>query len=600
MLRKNLPILLLAVAGAHAHAQAVYVQQTPGAPYPIIHVYSDSATQWDRVGETQNGLTFYVGARGSCPKNWKTQHSSHLKVMSGSQNVGSAHLGINRAHQNYGPDHGQNWVEHTIDAPYVNPQSPNSDPVAVCNAQLAARSASAPDPAQRRRELLGNGFTHDFARAYEAEFGLYCADTGAGFQESQYFIAEANIYAQVQCHSNPEALEVPPPQRLPDPVGINSMDIWANPSASANYRGFCPKELRFGGEISYKLPANGNAVDLRYRYVATHGANVFKSAVFTTRYTATGKKFLKSWELGFPLMTGGPQLSATTNSGEPDVYGGNVALEFLGNPPINANLQPVQFNVTCLKEGQFAEAVMGGENTLGAATRPRDPGFPGGNPQPDPWQHTVTPNVNPNPTIPLDPASIPGSKDPAPKNPGQPAPGEPAQPAPGLPDPVIPSGGIPPGAVPAQQNPTQQMTAPTQAPNKRPPFITFPAQPTPGAATSSAAALKAGKPDLIIRSVERVAGSDRKLRVRIENIGTAPAPASRLTLLLPNGRPISVEIKPCYVASYQTGAIDAPIPLPRTALRLQIDDNGRVAEGNENNNTYVLTGVPHGATDTSR
>lgn len=602
MLLKIVPIVVLLLAGSHAHAQAAYVQQRPGAPYPNIHVYSDSPTQWDRVGETDDGLTFYVDARGHCPDHWKSQTNSYLKVVSGSQDVAHANLRVSEHHQNYGPDHGQGWEQHTLTGTYVNPQSPNSSPVAVCNAQLAARSAGAPDPEQRRRELLATGFNVEVQRAYQAQFGLNCSDTGGGYQSSQFFRATADVYATVQCHSNPAALDVPeppPPQRQPDPVGINSMDIWANPSASANYRGFCPKRIHFGGEIRYVLPANGNDRDVKYRYIATHGVNVFKSDVYTTKFTETGKKILKSWPLQFPLVTGGPQLSAATESEAPDVYGGTVVLEFVGNPPIHANLKPVKFNITCLKEGQLSEAVMGGENTLGSATRPREPFPTDDDGAADPWQarNTVTPNVNPNPTIPL---PTPGSKDPAPQ--GQPEPGE--EP---VPDPVDPSGGIPPGAVPAQRGPTlagsagaagNSSAARTNAGGPAARRMT-PGSATPGAATSTAT-LKGGKPDLIIRSVERVPGSDRKLRVRIENVGTAPAPASRLTLFLPNGRPISVEIKPCYVTSYQIGVLDAPIPLPRTALRLQIDDAGRIPESNEGNNTYVLTGVPHGATDTSR
>ncbi len=612
MLRKLVTIAIFTLAGTRAHAQATaWVQQTPGEEYPTIHVYSDSATQWDRVS-TQGGLTFHVDARGQCIQYYRTQNNSFVSVYADGRPFAYANLGINEDHQNYGPDHGQGWQQLVFTGTYADPRSPNSDPVAMCNSLLASSAAGAADPARRRHELLAAGLTKEIQAAYTAEFALVCREKpGRVFRDEDVGEATTDLRAKLVCHGNPAALgnipePEPPPQRRPDPVGINSMDIWANPSASATYRGFCPKKIHFGGEIRYVLPANGNQANVRYRYVATQGENVFKSDVYKTTFTATGKKILKSWPLQFPLMTGGPQLSATTDSGVPDVYGGNVVLEFVGNPPIHANLQPVQFNVTCLKEGQFSEAVIGGDNTLGTPTRPRDPGFPGGNPQPDPWQgqQTTTANVNPNPTIPLPtPGKPPGSKDPAPgtPEPGVPEPAvpEPGVPEPGVPEPVVPSNGFPPGAVPAQRGPT--LATPQAGSGTRPRTTSSLGRNESitigGGKTESAAG--GGKPDLVIRSVTRVPGNERALRVHVANVGTAPSPATQLTLFLPNRPPVHIELKPVQITSYQLGVLEAPIPLTGLTLRLQVDARGRIAEGNEANNTYVLTGVRHNAKETT-
>lgn len=520
-MRKLVTLTLLTVAASQVNASPwAYVQQNPEGLVPAINVHSDSATQWDRVD--QSPLTFYVDARGRCDDTWRVQYESDLDVVSGGTHVADLALnGLDWNNQSYGPNHGGGWEELDGQGAYQDPDT-QAPPAAMCNQWLQQEAAASSNPAQRKRELLANGIRRIVQGAYKAEFRLVCLKKREtlGFYEPRYAHAEANLRAVVICHGNPAALDVPaaeppapPPQRKPDPVGISSMDIWANPSASATYRGFCPKKIHFGGEIRYVLPANGNPVDLRYRYVATQGANVFKSDVYTTQYTATGKKILKSWPLQFPLMTGGPQLSATTNSGEPDVYGGNVVLEFIGNPPIHANLQPVQFNVTCLKEGQLSEVAQGGQNTLASPTRPREP--------------------------PL----LPG-------NDGAPAPS-------------------------AQVGGSKQVTI---------------------GANQTEAKTPAGKPDLVIRSVTRVPGNDRQLRVQIANIGTAPSAATRLTVFPPSGAPIQVEIKPVMIKSWSTSAIEAPFPLTGR-VRLQIDAQGRVAESNENNNSYVLTGVSHSATE---
>ena len=164
------------------------------------------------------------------------------------------------------------------------------------------------------------------------------------------------------------------------------MDIWANPASSANYKGFCPKKVTFGGEVEYKvLP--GRTVNLKYRYVATSGARVIKSDYFTTTYNSTARKILHSWGLDFPLNTGGPQFAAPTNSGEPDVYGGNVVLEFAGGVKYHANLQPVQFKVTCLKEGVVNSALGGMPGSMTAPARPREV-LPGTQ-QPSPARQTL-------------------------------------------------------------------------------------------------------------------------------------------------------------------------------------------------------------------
>ncbi len=496
---RSISVLVFAIVAAQARAADwwAYTQQTPGKPFPTIHVYSDAGTSWDRVGDIEAGLTFHVDARGRCAESWNLHPDTSLDVYS-SQPVTAASLDINTGNRSYGPGHGAGWRAHDFKGPYKAPKSTAGTPVQMCNAWLNEESSGAADKAQRRRELLASGITRTVERAYTARFHLSCKQDNILFDDDYADkTATAELSAKVICHGNPDALDVPDPpaRRVKHDDGIHYMDIWANPASSANYKGFCPKKITFGGEAEYKvLP--GRTVNLKYRYVATSGARVIKSDYFTTTYDSTARKVLHSWGLDFPLNTGGPQIQAPTNSGEPTVYGGNVVLEFVGAVPFHANLQPVQFKVTCLKEGVVNPAIAGGADSMAAPARPHD-------------------------------------------------------------------------VVPAGQKPSLDRRQVKEA-----------------AAPSAAA-----KPDLTIRSANLASGSDRVLLVKIANLGTAPSPATQLTMLLPGGKPIRTPVGVIPARGLLEVRLMSTLALARTRpLRLRIDDPDRIEEANEANNEYSLTG----------
>src|SRR5687767_5788726 len=175
MLRTSMILALAMLAASEATAASwVFVRQTPGKPFPTIHVYSDHGTKWDRVGQLEAGLEFNIDARGRCEEDANTQNSSSLVVKSNNTEVATANLAINEGNRSYGPDHGQGWRTLNFKGHYVQQQIPSSSPAENCNAWAASTAGFAPDPAKRRQELLAEGFSRDLDHAYTARFTLSC------------------------------------------------------------------------------------------------------------------------------------------------------------------------------------------------------------------------------------------------------------------------------------------------------------------------------------------------------------------------------------------------------------------------------------------
>ncbi len=551
MIRIVPSLLVLALAGSPALADPwAYVQQTPGKPFPKIHVYSDSGTQWDRVGNLEDGLTFHADARGQCDAGWRTQHASYLKAKANNQDVALADLQIDTDHRSYGPDHGGGWKSHAFSGPYKAPEGASS-PQQVCNSLLASRTAGAPNAFRARQQLLASGMSHTLEGSYTLVFYLECApERKPLFWEDQAATVDADLRATVECHGNPAALDVPEPEPPPaqrDPVthGIQAMDIWANPGASANYRGFCPKTLHFGGEVDYELRSSA-PFDLQYRFFARWGAREIRSEIFTTRYTASGSRNLHSWSLDFPLSPGGGiNFQAPTASDEPQVFGGTVALEFVGGVPIHANLQPVQFEVTCVKEGTVIAPVAGGGSLASPMPERETINL-------DPQSPTRQPaNTSVGPTI---VKKMPGRV----KGPGQP---------------VTFTATIKPETAAANRVATPGDAPPPTKLELRLPDLLITAV-APGGAAGNAPGGSAGN----------------VVRVRVADKGEGAAPATQLTLFLADGMPVRAPVPPIPAGGQREVVVRTPKPVGAGPLRVQVDEAGRIAESDESNNTFVFRG----------
>jgi hypothetical protein len=106
--------------------------------------------------------------------------------------------------------------------------------------------------------------------------------------------------------------------------GFQSVRVFVNPPANANYKGPCPKEIAFGGEIEY---LGGVPVQFRYRYRTHDGAT---SPVLSTTITKAGTTNISYWKHEFG--SGGPVkgFKAPVASGARLIDGG-VRLEVLNS-----------------------------------------------------------------------------------------------------------------------------------------------------------------------------------------------------------------------------------------------------------------------------
>jgi hypothetical protein len=97
-------------------------------------------------------------------------------------------------------------------------------------------------------------------------------------------------------------------------------------------------------------------------------------------------------------------------------------------------------------------------------------------------------------------------------------------------------------------------------------------------------------PDLVIRQVVAVAGSDKKLRAHIVNVGNADAGACNLLLFYQQNGQTSK--RGTYVTAIAKGKDlwvevnnDSPVAAA-SSISLRVDDPNRVKESNETNNSY--------------
>ncbi|MEO8062663.1 MAG: CARDB domain-containing protein [Pseudomonadota bacterium] len=349
------------------------VRQQPNKAIPVIEVFSSDGTHWDTVANEGSSTAYYLQVRGQCAEKMHLDELELSVQKFPGPVIATVDLPANSEHRSYGADHGQQWVDHKLTGTYQAPQAPAKAPAQICNDYLQQSTQGSSDPAAARFALLQSGFERRVVNAYTARFHMVClANSNVGFHEPAFAGAEAPVDAKVVCRGVPKPPKPPKPAtRTPVQPGITGMRLFDNPTGSANFVGFCPKNLHVGTEMIYKLAANAPA-QVKYRYVATAGAKVIKSDTFTTQFAASGEKYLHAWTLPFPLASSGPTFTGATPDNEPTTVTGSIVLEFDDNPPIHANLKALPFSVKCLTKGTVI-APVANTDSLAVAEKPRDP-----------------------------------------------------------------------------------------------------------------------------------------------------------------------------------------------------------------------------------
>jgi len=203
------------------------------------------------------------------------------------------------------------------------------DPVATCNADLEAMVK------QDQHGKIQKGWARTYDNALLAELTAHCegeARKKGGFVEPPAIATpSASERFPVWVHCGPASVhrvEAPTPKVPAKKFGFQAVRVSVNPPANANYKGPCPKEIAFGGEIEYLMPSEGAPFQIRYRYRTHDGAT---SPVLSTTITRAGTTNISGWKHEFG--SGGPvkgfKAQAAGASGAHLIDGG-VRLEVLG------------------------------------------------------------------------------------------------------------------------------------------------------------------------------------------------------------------------------------------------------------------------------
>ena len=221
------------------------------------------------------------------------------------------------------------------------------DPVATCNADMEAFVQ------KDQHGKVQKGWARQYDDALQAELVASCKGEETkkgGFAQPPPIATprgSARFPVWVHCGAAPVfKVEGTSPKNVPvKKSGFQSASVFVNPPANADYRGACPKEIAFGGDVEYLLPPGGSS-DIRYRYRTNDGGI---SPVFTTTITKSGKKNINYWKREFGGGGGNPSgnLAAPGAGSGTRVIDGIVRLEVLGPDGTVIGQDHMNFKVTC-------------------------------------------------------------------------------------------------------------------------------------------------------------------------------------------------------------------------------------------------------------
>ncbi len=218
------------------------------------------------------------------------------------------------------------------------------NPVATCNADLASFVQ------QDQHGKAQKGWARQYDNVLPIELNAFCRDEpkkGLGFSEAPHATLTDSARSPVWLHCGPAAVfrtETSSAGVKAKKSGLQSAHVFVNPPANADYRGSCPKELAFGGEIQYLRAPGPDPVTVRYRY-RTHDGAV--SPILTTAVMESGKKNITYWKREFGGGSPTGALAAPGGGSGSRVVQGWVQLEVLASDNEVIEQDRANFKLTC-------------------------------------------------------------------------------------------------------------------------------------------------------------------------------------------------------------------------------------------------------------
>lgn len=325
--------LLALLLGLPAPAFANKIQQLDISPYdgfsnaPLIEVYSTDGEKWNAVDKS-GAVNFKVKLKAECQYEGKGN-----KAYDGDLTV-----------------EGFDIIGDTEPADFLIPHSSSAeasfryadgagqpvDPIKVCNTELTKRLSENKD--QTRYHVLSQGFTVDYAGAFNVKYRMYCRATGLG--KTDYGSDSTLVNARIRCagsdlakHKIPEkparAKAAPARQKSL----VESVQFKADPQS---YQGKCPTGIKFNGSITAS-----RAGTVKYQYTSHDGK---QSPELTVEFKQAGTESTRTWSRTLSEPETGGRITSSSSGSDWD-HQGWYRLDIL--EPKSSKSATAEYKVRC-------------------------------------------------------------------------------------------------------------------------------------------------------------------------------------------------------------------------------------------------------------
>ena len=312
-------------------------QGTVPAQGPIIHLTYDK----DRrryTGLERDALEFPVTVQTDC--NGHNHLNSTLKV--NGKMVPFDNAGLEKTATGFT---GKKVIS-TQDILTLDLPTPGvADPVAMCNSDLDVFVAN------KKHGVAQKGWARKIDLAFPVEFTVSCSEPDKSkktFKDApKFYEATDKEKVAVWIHCRPAAVfatSTPAPKPAGKKTGVQSAKVWVNPSSNADYRGECPANLNFGGEIVFVGSKEAKPSNIRYRYQTKDGE---QSPVFSTEFHGSDTKNIHYWKKAFGGSDPSSTLAAPGASAAAKVINSWIRLEVLGKDDAVISSDQSNIKITC-------------------------------------------------------------------------------------------------------------------------------------------------------------------------------------------------------------------------------------------------------------